>query len=764
MIEKIITNNQFVDQIIYYLKILLMESVLKDEYEADKYETLESARDANIYITCIENTNVRFSLFKEYPVSTLRQANVPEHLYESIKHNINNIPKEFRYNVVNIERKRYIRDYEEKNDYYRLINGLPPIGDKDFIYVKGVPEVPDNIPIHLLKIYVIQQLEVLGVLDEIIEKNPEKRYLRYLGPRKVSIYSARKAINFSLIYTPFINNAELTNKFKETLNKVRLFTMKTVYSEAFKYDSEYYDNFIALFIKIQTAVRIIADIPEIIIKKEFFDEMTIRDMFISHGIEYFPDIPMRYKLKMINNLNTLLKFKSTTINLVDICSLFGFDDIDIFKYYILKDRRVGEDGKFTKPKYKLKADGQIEEIIDGSPSSTYDLKFVKVPIHGNVDDYIRDRENFVPYDEITKADEYWSTGKSAYEIKTDIVRQHFSYYHSKYISIDSMYDMAKVSFELVYFFNMVLDNKDFEDNLYISIPNISTLKEFKIVDAICLLFLLMHERNGVKDNIFDTQGKILHILGFNFQADLNLIANEIRNSGYTLKDLGIDEFTIPDKQIMTYNDFVEIYTKNKNIHDHVTYMMYNANNFQIYKVFKKIYDSLMIKDLNNKVFTINGAPAKTYTDFLSIRDPLIGKFVNNIRLLDPKEKDAIIITTMDHILMDLDDKIKNEDFSFMHLNKISGELIKEYLFKVINFFKSYTVQLMSMNTIYTMNSKLHNKVIIIDGFEADVELDLHSAAPKNYIKEDEIFVDEKGIGFKDDCNIFDLAIIERYDV
>ncbi len=43
---------------------------------------------------------------------------------------------------------------------------------------------------------------------------------------------------------------------------------------------------------------------------------------------------------MIKNVNTLLKYKSTNRNIVDISSLFGFPDIGVFTYYLLKTKKI----------------------------------------------------------------------------------------------------------------------------------------------------------------------------------------------------------------------------------------------------------------------------------------------------------------------------------------------------------------------------------------------------------------------------------------
>ena len=69
-------------------------------------------------------------------------------------------------------------------------------------------------------------------------------------------------------------------------------------------------------------VDMIIELLEYIIKREVFDYRMVQVLFESNGIEYFPEIPFRYQKALISNLNKLIKYKSTTVDIVDICNLF----------------------------------------------------------------------------------------------------------------------------------------------------------------------------------------------------------------------------------------------------------------------------------------------------------------------------------------------------------------------------------------------------------------------------------------------------------
>ena len=61
-IEKILTDVPFLDEIVYYTKILAVGTVLKNKTDADNAETLASAKASGLYLNCMDNV-VMFKLF-----------------------------------------------------------------------------------------------------------------------------------------------------------------------------------------------------------------------------------------------------------------------------------------------------------------------------------------------------------------------------------------------------------------------------------------------------------------------------------------------------------------------------------------------------------------------------------------------------------------------------------------------------------------------------------------------------------------------------
>ena len=125
---------------------------------------------------------------------------------------------------------------------------------------------------------------------------------------------------------------------KYTIN--RDYVIRAVYSDAYKFQSDYYNKFMIIFILVNTIMDSLTSIPDFIINREVFDSRCIKYLFESFGIPYYSEIPIKYQRAMLKNLNTLIKYKSSTRNMVDICSLFGFSDVKVFGYYLFKQRMV----------------------------------------------------------------------------------------------------------------------------------------------------------------------------------------------------------------------------------------------------------------------------------------------------------------------------------------------------------------------------------------------------------------------------------------
>lgn len=347
-IKKTYTDNPFMDTLLYCVKLLAYGSVVKISSSADNAETSSSISESDLYIASMENRGI-FDLFT-YTRDILITTSLPTAHMASYINNKYNIPESYRDEVTKAAMTWYINHYEEKNEYYRKICGLPPIGDygipiRDYEYLIPDGNDYDATYVHELGADGAQMLDSYGILDIIKADYPDADYLDYITCG-ITPYKARKAFEYQILYSPSTSVVEIDDKFVDKYEENRTFVMRTMYSDAMKLRSDYYDNFIGVIILIMTIVDMLTEVQEHIVKKDILDARCIQYIFSMYGIPYYTSIPMKYQIAMCKNVNKLIKYKSCKEGMLNIVSLFGMDDIKIFKYYILRDRQTDKYGEF----------------------------------------------------------------------------------------------------------------------------------------------------------------------------------------------------------------------------------------------------------------------------------------------------------------------------------------------------------------------------------------------------------------------------------
>ena len=69
-VEQVYTENPYVDILVYYTKVLGLDTVLKMKNVADANETLESLQNAEMYIACMDGTYI-WGIFDSFSEETL---------------------------------------------------------------------------------------------------------------------------------------------------------------------------------------------------------------------------------------------------------------------------------------------------------------------------------------------------------------------------------------------------------------------------------------------------------------------------------------------------------------------------------------------------------------------------------------------------------------------------------------------------------------------------------------------------------------------
>ena len=657
--NKVFTENPLLDEIVYNARQLATGVILKDEDKANNAETVESIHMGDVLIA-INRGNIKFSNFK-YDSEFLRGYYVSES--EVAKYAMDNdlIPASDRPKLLEMAVKSFTENYVEYNNYYRMLHGLPNYDETGiweglWIDVNSINEFTPTSMDHISNMYkeeygdgadgkriVVSDYQLIhelpfsiknllydnGTSENIINASEQLAnweltqddvmYVMHLGDREVDYYDAREAEKFALLYCPSCDAEEVRRRFKDLFEANRLYLLYTMYSDAYKIRSDYYDNFMMAFLVIQTIIDMIIELPEYIIRRDVFDTRTCKYIFEANGVRYFKDIPLKYQITLVKSLNKLIKFKSTDKCIVDIISIFGVENIQVFKYYIMKDHNAILEKPTGQKEYDVFYLDNTKEVVDQEGNikvmqdndSNYDLKFIKVPLLEKYDDHIRTESNIYSYDSIIEGDDYWIGDKDYQTVKSDIKDLDFTVLRTKYYSIEAVIDLAKRNFIMVYFMNMLMNHNIDESSLRVNMPNISTTRKFELMDIICTLFSLGYIYYGVEDTIIDTRAKAAQIMGFNMEADLSKISSWLyeNHRGLTLKDLHVDTFKVPENgKIMSFNELEDMFFTNKDCYDHIHEVMRNPPSKEIYDAYRYIYKALLTTDRNMEYFLVGDNP------------------------------------------------------------------------------------------------------------------------------------------------------------
>lgn len=349
--DNIQSNNPFVDKLLKNLKILVYNAIIKDEYTADKMETSESLSNAETYMACVED-RVSLVMFGQIPDQFLREVGFTESMissYKNLNYDVDYIPKDnvargttYRSRLVSKLRPWFLATYEEKNEYYRKITGLPPLGDWGIPVRDYEQYLPEGFSyngefLHEIGADACKELEKHGVLDIVRRDYPNYQYLNYLTAG-ITPYEARKAMDFNVLWIPDTCDDIITEEFENRYQERRKFLLKAVYNSAMEIESEYYHSTMQIYLLVTTLVDILADTQSHMAKKDILDRRCIEFIFSIYGIPYYKELPYKYQEHICLNIHNLVKYKACTENFNLLTNVFEMDDVVFYKYYLIKER------------------------------------------------------------------------------------------------------------------------------------------------------------------------------------------------------------------------------------------------------------------------------------------------------------------------------------------------------------------------------------------------------------------------------------------
>lgn len=803
---KAFTDHPLMDEIVYNCKLILRGIVVKNDILANNSETDNSINNAEMLFLQIDTgQDIPFDVFI-FSEEILLSFGYTQEQVDLYLRDRNQIPVEDRDELTAFANEYFRETFEEENDYYRMLNGLPPFDSGENYYIwltsSDIPsdytkEVDFSLPLHK------QPNDLINVLysDNVIEKlrkiypGSDYSYMNYLGDKKISIYEARKASKWDILYIPNIYYM-IRDKFIEFYKINRETYMNRSYQDYFSQTGEYYDQMMILIVLCQTFADMVTDVPEWYIRRDIFDIKSCKYFLESAGVAYFKEIPLKYQIRIVKNLNRLIQNKSSNQNLDDILDIFSINNTYIYKYWLYK--KPEKDGNFS-------------------------LEFIASGYKESYDDYIKDTKYRYPYESITLQDKYWNGEFDQDQIYDRILEQDFTIQGTKYMSVNYQIDLSEYLYQLEYILGLILDSNTQESlsEIKFGIPSINETALFRLSDIFLFLIILSNEfyqwdsvvkfpddisdgpEPEINEDQYDWLKRIFpeafvlkngRVYGFNSDLNKEELLDSIRygrhsklrfgsndyiykgvplnKEEYRIKaqewidELQIDQFIVP-KDIPDIDTLVGIYDTNTKIYHKVKDAIVNAPDRDEKKLLEYVFQELFTRkyDIDFYKYVDSEGEEHIYNNLVDIikdRDFILYELYLSVTTESNIEtKKDLLRTIMGDILDTLEYYLSSDGYkylySFVAVN--SPASIVKYLYLMFNFFKSYKVYFLDPSYTLLSNDQLENNVYPIDRISHE-----HFTIPKwDAVKtEDYIPYINKECWFVDEYNNSQVVDIYAY--
>ena len=505
---------------------ILQTMTIKYSYRGDNLETLESRENADKYKAAYMSKD-NFFTYDDYSRDEFFDVNpfLTDNQIYSYMNDLDTVPIALQEALLKNRREYILNNYEEQNDYYRMLNGLPNLGDKYALYKVSdyAPElcekhhIPSDMYIHevedKLGRYYIDMLDANGVVDKIIESagdDPYSEYLHHIGQKRIPIFKARVAKNFEILYLDPRDIMESTyTEFISVYNQCRNYFMSTAYVYDYRNIVERYDNFIGLCIFVMAMQQLsIRCIPNAI-DREFYDSRAIQLLYETYGLPFNSRIDDLTQKQIVQNMNILIQNKASDKVILDIGSILGFTNLELYEYYLMKKRMFDTDGR---PIFKKKNvfdinSGKYVEVYDYE--SMFDVYFQKVSIgKQDVREELMEPLNRVNYRDVIYYDPYWWEDD---DLNKEVWQNEYNAIETKYIGLTMPYRLTEMVFESVYQLRMITDKSEELTDFGINLPKI-TEKVVPLPDVVMLLCALMAKKFHIRGEIYSMPSQLVHVL------------------------------------------------------------------------------------------------------------------------------------------------------------------------------------------------------------------------------------------------------------
>ncbi len=593
---------------------------IKDQRLADSLETSESRDNAEVWIASLidSDTYLTYRRWWEFNMFQDIMPNVKLNDFKEWFAQPFRVPLIYREHLRRKGREQFLNTYEEQNDYYRMLSGLPPINTKvsDFVYISEATQLelgiisPDDdeetklskrIPVHMLSTLLQNRYMTTDEYKNKVSENPSFKYLKYLGFLKIDIFTARKANDFELIRSYPLDrsdiNPNLLKEFISIYSAYREYMKWTLYNDQLEGIFKNYRNFMRVTLIAWTIMQVCNKAVEGIPGRKFLDDAILHIILSMYGIPRSLLMTQEVRRSLVANLLKLTKKKAIDDVYYDLVKILGYQDIIISKLMLMKGQQfdngqvIMENGKPKYVPYFLKIDSRDKDPYDSISK-------------GNVTKY--------DYTSVINDDPTWWNSPDTEEI---LLNSNYTMAASKYIEIDAIIYQIKYLFESIFFIKMIIDNKKYTNNFTITIPEIFGTDPISIYDLMIYIVAAVCRNSGLSGEILTSEelaqlelnGRIttydynlLGTAGFNFNLDLDLFQEYLNSTKFVDKDkvmLFMENLSMKDSADIS-RLFYEVLVP---MRDWLEYKIVEATSRQEYLEYESIYRALYTCDSENTI-------------------------------------------------------------------------------------------------------------------------------------------------------------------
>ena len=653
-----------------FIKIL-QTITIKYSYLAEENETFETKKLADGYIEAREKKD-NFFTYRDYSKQELDAVGIYDYNIrkEVLKGEIDSVPLHKREELLLLRRQRVLDTFEEQNEYYRTLNGYPPLNTKvnKFHYVPkdicSSYNIEHSVPIHKLQDYynkqkvgegdrIINLVDGLGLIKNLKKAHPDETYLNYIGSNRIDLVKARRAKNFEILALDKVNiRSNVFDAFVDMYGKCRDYFVNTVFVNTFRPFFDYYDRFIAMCIMVMTMQQLIMKQIPFEVERNFFDVYAVQLLYDAYNIPYDLDIDEETQNNIVRNLNMIIQNKATDKVIYDIGKILGFNNLKVYKYFLGKEHRYDIYGA---PIFKYKEQfnndtGEVEMVPDYE--AMYDIYFEKEELKNN--DFIQtfnSKINRVEYEDVTTGDPFWWEDQNLFHRKWDV---DYNFVETKYLSLGLSYSMTDIIFENIVLLKLLISQESKISDIVLSVPKILDGVNVPIFDLVILLICLVAKKHHLTGEIISIPTQVIDVLDylqnteggeeylvdtFSFNFDYLLSEEGIKETS-KLKDmlgeddaklftqyisvLSIDSKADPATKIKTLN---LMYDNIKKLNEFFQLKMTACADKELYYCLKTLQRAIFYSKEVKSVFTITGTTtgfkrtAFNYFEYLHYRNP-----------------------------------------------------------------------------------------------------------------------------------------------